>query len=373
MAGKSRLASTILLFAGVMLAMAGCKDDTPLRIGFLGGLTGRVADLGTAGRNGVILAVEERNLSGGINGRRVELLVRDDEQNPETGKREFLSLAAEKVEAVIGPMTSSIAVAVAPLAEEKGILLISPTVTTKTLMGKDDNFIRTVSVTTDYAGKSARYQREALGKKTFSAIYDIGNRAYTEDWFEDFKAAFEADGGSFIAAQTYKSGNNVIFGEMVQKLLKDKPDLLLIVANAVDAAMICQQVRKMDPWIGLAVSEWASTERFTELGGAATDNVYVAQFLDRNDKSQDYQRFLNAYKTRFNQEPGFAGMAGFDAARVVLDGLAAAKTGSTLKSTILGIKTFKGAQQELKIDLYGEADRKVYVTVVKDGGYNTVR
>ena len=77
-----------------------------MRIGFLGGLSGRVADLGIGGRNGAILAVEMRNLQGGINGGSIELIAEDDQQDAQVTKQAIAHRLARKVEAVIGPMTS---------------------------------------------------------------------------------------------------------------------------------------------------------------------------------------------------------------------------------------------------------------------------
>ena len=70
-----------------ILALAGCGRNDPIKIGLGGGLTGRVADRGIAGRDGVILAVEEKNSAGGIDGRLVELLVKDDRQDPVVAAR----------------------------------------------------------------------------------------------------------------------------------------------------------------------------------------------------------------------------------------------------------------------------------------------
>lgn len=61
--------------------LAGCSPPKPLRIGFLGGLSGRAADLGVSGRNGVTIAIELRNQAGGIKGRMVKLLAEDDQQD----------------------------------------------------------------------------------------------------------------------------------------------------------------------------------------------------------------------------------------------------------------------------------------------------
>ena len=67
--------AALLLVLGLV---SGCGPREPVRVGFLGGLSGRVADLGEAGRNGAQIAVEEVNRAGGIDGRQIQLIVRDD-------------------------------------------------------------------------------------------------------------------------------------------------------------------------------------------------------------------------------------------------------------------------------------------------------
>lgn len=362
----------LVLCMAVCGMLASCQRQEPLRIAFIGGLTGRVADLGVAGRNGVQLAVEQRNAAGGVNGRPVELVVRDDEQNPETARRVIGELITQNIELIIGPMTSSVAMAVMPQINASKSILLSPTVTTTELGGKDDNFLRVIASTTDYASKNARYQYEKLGTRTVAAIYDIGNKSYTESWLTDFRTEFVRLGGKIVFTKPFQSGKDTVFQPMVQELLSVKPDLVLIVTNAVDSALICQQVRKRAPGQRIAMSEWASTERFTELAGTAAEGVLVAQFLDRNDASRRYRDFLAAYHDRFKQEPGFAGVAGYDAALVALEAIAIRSKGDSIKDTIISRKRFQGVQQVLNINRYGDADRKTFVTMIHGNAYITV-
>jgi branched-chain amino acid transport system substrate-binding protein len=363
---------TIWILLGTAIFTSSCGKPEPIRIGFVAGLSGRVADLGVAGRNGAILAIEQKNKAGGIKGRPIELLVRDDKQHPETAKQVVSELLNQNVDAIIGPMTSSMAMVAVPLANAKNIVMVSPTVTTTNLAGMDDNFIRVISTTKDYAAKTARYQFEKLDRRTFSAIYDINNRAYTESWLSNFRKAFEAFGGSMLAATAFRSGEDAVFFEAAQKLLSVSPDFVLIITNAVDAALICQQLHKFDQKVSIVLSEWASTERLIELGGATTEGAYIAQFLDRNDTSQQYLKFRQAYQERFGQEPGFAGMAGYDAGIVVLKALTDQKPGESLKGAILNKKIFQCVQQSITIDRYGDADRNTFVTVIRNGKYITI-
>lgn len=367
-----RVAVSSLLIIASLLPLAACQKQKPVRIGFVAGLTGKVADLGVGGRNGVQLAIEQRNAAGGINGRPVELIVRDDEQNPDKARQVVGELISQNIELIIGPMTSSMAMAVLPHINASRSILLSPTVTTNDLGGLDDNFLRVCSVTTNYASKIARYQYEKLGTRTVAAIYDVDNKSYTDSWLNCFRTAFSELGGKVILVRSFRSGKESVFHPLAKELIAAKADTVLIISNAVDSAMICQQLRSLAPGQRINLSEWASTERFMELAGTAAEGVVVSQFLDRNMTVPRYQEFLAAYRARFKQEPGFAGVAGYDAALVALEAYAVRKQGESLKSVIVSRKSFQGVQQPLTIDRFGDADRKTFVTVIRAGQYITV-
>jgi branched-chain amino acid transport system substrate-binding protein len=355
--------STLLLY--------GC-DREPIRIGFVGGMSGRVADLGVGGRNGALLAVEQRNAQGGINGRPVELIIRDDEQNAETAGKVTRDLVGRNVEAIIGPMTSSMAHAIVPIVNAAKMTTVSPTVTTTELSGLDDYFLRVLPDTSTYAPKSARFHFEKSGLHRAAIIYDSGNSSYTVSWLTGFRKTFERLGGSVVAVNAFKSGENVAFAPLVHDQLRHKPDLVVLVCSAVDAALLCQQIRKLDHRITISVSEWGSTERFIELGGTAVEGVYFAQFLDHGNTTPRYRSFLTSYRRRFGQDPGFSGLAGYDAATVVLDALAARKKGVSLKSVILSHGPYQGVQREIVLNRFGDTDSSTFITVVKNGRFVTL-
>lgn len=361
----------ILVLACIPLLLNGCERE-PVSIGFVGGISGRVADLGVGGRNGVLLAVEERNAHGGIDDRTVELIIRDDEQNPETAGKVASELVGLKVEAIIGPMTSSMAQAIVPIVNKARMVTVSPTVTTAELSGLDDYFLRVLPDTQSYAPKSAHFHFGKLGLRRAAIIYDSGNRSYTESWMTAFRKAFEGLGGSIVAVNSFKSGGSVAFSPIVRDLIRHRPDLVVLVCNAVDAALLCQQVRKLAPSVVISVSEWSSTERFIELGGASVEGVYIAQFVDYGNETPRYRNFLAAYRKRFGQDPGFSGIAGYDAANLVLDALTRQKEGIPLKDAILATGLYQGVQRKIVLNRFGDSESTTYITVVKDGRFLTL-
>lgn len=362
----------LIIAAGLGAMIISCSPPKPIQIGFVGGLSGRVADLGIAGRNGAQLAVELRNQAGGVIGRPVELIIRDDEQKPEVAERVTRELIAQGVVAIVGPMTSAMAMRMTPIANDAKVIMMSPTVTTNDLSGQDDYFFRTTSATRAIAAKSALYQRNAQHLQRVAAVYDLGNKAYTESWLGDFRDAFTQNGGEMIKVLSFESGSGAAFLPIARDLLADPVDGVVIIANSVDTALLCQQIRKLDSRMPIVVAEWGATERLVELGGKTVEGVTAAQLFDRNSAAPSYQAFHQSYRDRFRQEPGFGGVTAFDAANVVLDALAKQPLGQNLKQTVLAMRRFTGIQNPVVFDDFGDAKRETFITKISGGQFIVV-
>ena len=339
------------------LLMMGCGSKDPIRIGFVGGTSGRVADLGISGRDAVQLAVEACNREGGINGRLVQLLIRNDEQNPDLARKAVKALIEQGVVAIVGPMTSDMGMAVVPILNEARMANVSPTVTTQKLSGLDDYFLRVSSTTREYAGKSARYHVKSGTMRRIAATYALSNRSFCENWLENFAAIFTKNSGEIIATIGFSTDQGRTLLDVARELLAAGPDGILIVANSMDSALLCQQIRKLDQTIPITLADWGATERLLELGGNAVEGVTVVQTFDRDSPAPRYQKFRRAYLDRYHREPGFPGVYSHDAIQVVLTALRDQKKNQSLKQTILAIKTFEGLQGAFSFDAFGDVKR----------------
>jgi branched-chain amino acid transport system substrate-binding protein len=356
-----------ILATGALLTA--CAPPEPVRIGFLGGLSGRVADLGIAGRDGAILAVEQRNAGGGVKGRTIELLVEDDQQDATIAQEAAGRLIARGVVAIVGPMTSAMAVAVVPQLNASSVVMVAPTVTTNLLTAIDDQFLRVVAPTAAHVGKSAGHYYRELGMRRAVVVFDQRNKAYAASWAEDFRRAFEEAGGRVADEIGFDSSEAPRFEALAARVLDRRPDGVVIVANSVDTALLVQKLRRRDATLAIGTSEWAATERLIELGGRAVEGVVVAQYVDRDSKAPAWLAFRDAYRQRFGIEPGFAGLTAFDATNVVLDALAAQKPGRSLKQTIIERREFAGAQSPIRFDAHGDTFRDTYLAVIRDGAF----
>ncbi len=369
---KSRLPCIIfiILFSCIILS---CTKEEPVKIGYAGGLTSRVAGLGIAGRDGVMLAVEEINGTGGINGRHVKLLVKDDKQDAKVAVKVDEELIAEGAAAIIGHMTSSMSMKGVPVANKNKILMLSPTTSTNELTGIDDYFFRIYPASALTAKRLAEHVFNNMGHKRVTVIYDIRNRAHTESWYLSFKKEFEANGGAIIAAETYTSGPDTRFMELARKVSARDTDALFILANAMDTAMLCQQLVKIGKTLPIVTSEWSATEDVLEFGGKAVEGMTFFHTFDKANKNPRFLKFREAFKKRFGYEAGFASAHAYDAAQVLFRALGKSDDPTMLRETIKEIESFQGLQGELTFDQFGDVKRQHILMTIQNGQFKAMK
>nr|WP_319393565.1 ABC transporter substrate-binding protein [uncultured Desulfobacter sp.] len=344
-----------LMFA--CISMPACDSKTPVKIGFIAGMSGRVADLGIAGLDAVQMCIEKANKEGGIHGHRIQLVIKDDRHDPDVARQAAEELIREGVAAIIGPMTSQMGMAVTPIFNKHRILCVAPTVSTQKLFGIDDYFFRVVpsvrintAVSADYHIKSGDITRAAV-------IYDVGNKSYTQSWLENFKEIFTKGSGEIVSIIPYDTKENNPFEDIAKKALALDINGILIIANSMDVALLCQQIRKTNKTVNITIADWGATEQLLEFGGKAVEGVTVVQTFDREHPAPAYQAFRKAYIKQLGREPGFPGVNGYDAAHVVITALKKQQRGEDLKKTVLSIRRFEGLQGLLVFDDYGDMTR----------------
>lgn len=355
------------LFLGLGL-LACTPDRSPVRIGFIGGLTDRNADNGQSGHNGVILAVEEFNRAGGLDGRMVELIAKDDAQNRETAARSARELVEAKVEAVIGPFTSGMAEVIVPITGKAGIFQVSPTITSMAFYGKDDNLFRINRTTRDNALDYARVM-VGRGQKAVAVAYDTRNRNFTESWLGEFREAVKGRGGRVVVEVPYESSADTDFADVVRRLRAGRPDSLFFISGALDVARLAQQARIQAPELPIGASEWAATEQLIELGGKVVEGLLIVQNYNRDDESPRFREFSDAYFKRFQRSPGYSSVSAYDAATVVLTALKNRRKDESLKAAALRSGPYQGLQQVITFDANGDTQRKVFFTEIREGRY----
>ncbi len=353
----------------IIFFVLGCETNKPIKIGFVGGLTGRHYDLSVSGRNGAMLAVEETNKKGGINGRKIELIVKDDKNDPEVAVKVDRELIDEGVIAIVGHMTSHITKAALPLINEKRVLMISPTVASPIFDKIDDFFIKASPSLTAEALNIADFAVNNKKIKKIAVIYNLSNKAYSEEWLLRFKSNFERLGGKVIASVGFNSNENPSFARLAHKALASSPHGIVIIANALDTAIICQQIRKINSNVQLFSSLWGMTTDILRHGGSAVENLVFSPIHNPTDTTQAYIEFKKNYTERFGREPDFAAIKSYDSINIILSVIQETQDMTDIKKAILKKKKFKGIQGDFEINEYGDVQLKLFLIAVKDNKF----
>ena len=358
------------------LALVACGEDvstpTPIRLGVIVDVSGPSASLGIAGRNGMQLAVEEANANGGIQGRPIELLYRDDGFDPQQAKRAAEELIAAKVDAALGPMTSTIAEQLAPQFTAAGILLMGATPLSPLLAGRDDQFFRTLSHTNPDARDIVTHLQQQYGLRRVNVIIELSNHTFTRPWLVDFEQHLRSAGGTIDAVVEFNRDPETDFAALAQRALANQPAAVVLVSSALDTALLATQLRQRDPELKLATPGWAAADALLEMGGRAVEGIITAQSFDMNDQSKAFVDFKQRYQARFAQGIDTAAITAYNATRVLLEALQQRLPGEQPKQTLLRIRKFQGLQHLIVFDDFGDSDSRLYPMVVRDGRFRSL-
>ncbi|AKN30570.1 ABC transporter substrate-binding protein [Clostridium carboxidivorans P7] len=361
----------ILLFAFIAWTIfMKTASKKPIIIGFDAQLTGKQSEIGVQERNGVQLAVEKINALGGINGRKIQLMIRDDLGMPEQAKKMDSDLIKLGAVAIIGHATSEETLAGVKMANDSKEIMIGPTVSTPKLTGIDDYFFHVYPSFNESSKAFAEYIYKKNNLKQMCIIYDTDNKAYSEDYVEIFENKFKSLGGNINEEISFSSKSQSDFSSLLSKLNDSKPQGIFIIASDIDTAMIAQKIRAMNLSLPLYASSWAQTPTLITNGGTAVEGMKVEQCYVPNSKSQVFKDFQDKYKTRFGNEPSFGAAFGYEAASMLTDALKrneGKKKG--LKEQILKNSNPRGIMDSFSVDKLGDTKIPFYLSSINGGQF----
>ncbi|MDZ5723738.1 ABC transporter substrate-binding protein [Acetobacterium sp. K1/6] len=362
----------IVFFIGALI-FSSCSHQQPLIIGFSAGLTGSASEMGVNGRNGLMMAVEEINAGGGVNGRLVEVRIKDDQNNQETALAVDQELYDEGVSFIIGHMTSNMAKLSLPFVNENNLLMISPTMSSYELVDQDDHFISVVS-SNDVEAKFLVENILENGGKQIAVIYESQNKAYTGTIKDLIAADLVKNGGRIIYEESFQSGSNPEYLEISNRVLNSNPDTILILGSSFDSAMFSQQFYKAGKQVPIYLSLWAMNNDLILQGGNSVEGVYIPSLLDTDSQNPAYLNFRESYRNKYGAEPTFAAIYAYEAAMILFDAMETEKSlePETIKAAIIKKETHQGLQDKIIIDQYGDASRTLYHYIIQDGQFKKV-
>ncbi len=363
----------LCLVSAVLLSFAGCSGKAPIRIGFSGCLTGFSAGIGVNGRYGAELAVEDINAAGGINGRPLELLVRDDRNDPAVALAMDKELHEAGVAAIVGHMTSDMGSTTIPWINEAHVLMMSPTMADPTLTGQDDWFFRVIPENVEQARRVSQGMHD-LGLQRVAVLYENKNLAYSQRLAEAFDADFRARGGTISLMQSFTAESAGDFDPLLDALDETAPDAVFFIASSDRTVLFLQMRAKRSATCKVFLAMWSFSGGFLSQAGSTAESIYLIDVVDPHAQTPAYLAFVDAYRRKYGETPNFASVFGYEAVMVLAEAMRSASgrpDAVAIRKAILQKRTFQGLQGDLVFTPDGDVDRETFLFIVKNGAVET--
>jgi len=342
------------LFAAGLALSCGAEKPTAtqsIEIGFFGALTGPQATFALSGRNGAKLAIEEINRSGGVLGKKLELLVEDDRNEPSEAASAVSKLITQNhVVALIGENASSRSLAAAPIAQSYQVPMVSPSSTNVEVTKKGDYIFRVCFIDPNQGKALALFARQTLHAQTAATLIDAKSD-YSVGLAQAFRTEFTAQGGTIIAELKYAEGDSDFHAQLTAIQAK-RPDVLFVPGYYTDAGLIARQARGLGIQATLLGADGWDSPKLVEIGGAAVDGAYFSNHYSVDDPSPAVRTFVDAFQKAYGAEPDSIAALSYDAARLVADAIrrAGSTEGKRVRDALASTKDFSGVTGSITMD-----------------------
>jgi branched-chain amino acid transport system substrate-binding protein len=324
---KVAIISVIAALFVAAVAVTGCakKDTGTIKIGTILPISGPVSAYGIQTRDAVLLAFDEINAAGGVLGKKLELIAEDDEASPEKSANAWKKLtSADKVNVIIGALTSKCSLAITSLSQAKKIVQISTSSTNDTVTDAGDFIFRACYNDSFQGVVVAQFAFETLKGKKAAILTDISND-YSVGLTENFKAKFESLGGQIVAAEAYNSGDKD-FNAQLTKIKSAGPDVIFLPDYYNTVSLIAKQVRAQGMMVPLLGADgW---DEITNNAGDEALNGFYSNHYSPDSDDPAVKKFVAAYKAKYGQDPNALAALGYDTAYLVAEAIKNAGTAS---------------------------------------------
>ncbi|HET9525691.1 MAG TPA: ABC transporter substrate-binding protein [Pyrinomonadaceae bacterium] len=373
------LQKIILPFVLVLLALAfSCSreksentnqpDRSTIKIGYFGDLSGPTFNFGQSGINGVLMATDQINQSGGINGRRIDVVITDDKGSPEEAARLTAKLIdQDKVVAIIGGGTSGNSRAAAPRAQSSHVPLIAPSSTDPAVTLVGDYIFRACFVDEFQGEVMASFAFNSLKAQKAAILYDF-NSPYGRGLTNFFQDSFKRLGGLIVNEQSYTQGDDDFRGQL-SSIRASEPDVIYIPGYYGDVTLIAKQARQLGLTQPLLGGDGWDAPELWQLGGDALNGSYISTHYSVDDPSPAIRSFVEEYMRRYgNLAPDAHAALAYDATHILFDAINRAGTtdGPKLRDALGKTKDFNGVTGMISMDAQRNAVKPAVVLKLMD-------
>lgn len=368
------LAVAAVLVSG-LIAGCGSKSDKDLKIGMIYELTGNTASYGTSAANGAKLAFKEINAAGGVLGKQIQLVTADNKGEPsESANAMSKVISQNKVVAITGFTVSSCGIAASAVAEANKIpfvaaATVNPRVTVDERTGKVKEYTFRACFIDSFQGTvGANFALNGLKAKRTAVMTDTSSD-YSKGLADVFKSTYTKAGGNIVGEESYLQKDQD-YKPILTKIKAQNPDLIYIPGYYEDVGKIIKQARELGMNMPVLGGDAWDSPVLVEMGGAqALNNTFFTNFYSIEDKNPVSNAFVESYRKEYGKTPDSMAAMGYDAAKLLVDGIKRANSteAGKIKDALSATKKFSSVSGEMSLNENHDAVRGVVIIELKDG------
>lgn len=338
-------------------------------IGEYGSLTGPEATFGQSTHNGIMMALEEVNAAGGVNGRQVRIRTEDDQSKPEEAANAVAKLISQNnVIAVLGEVASSNTLAAAPISQANKVPMVTPSSTNPRVTQVGDYIFR-VCYIDPYQGEAlAQFVMNDLKMNRAAILRDVKSD-YSMGLADYFKRTFESLGGRIVADQSYSKGDND-FKAQLTAIRAAQPQTIFIPGYYTDIGQIAIQARDLGIDQPLVGGDGWESPKLLEIGGRALEGSFYSNHYHADDPSPIVRGFVEKYAQRYGVKPDALAALGYDAMKVLAEAMkrAANLDGPSIRDEIAKTADHQGVTGSITLGAdRNPENKKLVVMEIKEG------
>jgi branched-chain amino acid transport system substrate-binding protein len=357
----------LALGAGALAASLTAQDT--IKIGEFASMTGANASFGRQSHNGTQLAIDEINAAGGVLGRRLQLILEDDQSTAGQAATAVQKLIAQdKVVALLGEVASSKSLEAAPIAQRNKIPMISPASTNPKVTETGDYVFRVCFIDPFQGTVMAKYAL-SKGWKRVAVLTDV-KQDYSVGLAEFFVKHFTANGGTIVRDQKYSSGDKE-FRAQITSIKGANPDAVFVPGYYGEVALIGKQARLLGLNVPLLGGDGWMGESLLPVAAGALDGSFFSAHFSPDDTRPAVQAFVRSYRAKYNSAPDDMAALGYDSAIILAEAIK--RAGSTdsakLRDAIAATRNHAGITGVITLNAQRNADKSAVILTIDKGGF----
>lgn len=351
------------------------EDENTIKLGLNFELSGAVAQYGQACVDGIKMAVDEVNADGGVLGKKIKLVSKDNSSKQEEAVSVATTLATkDNVIAILGPATSGATKATIPISNKYSIPVISGSATADDVTfsnGKLNPFIYRICFNDSFQGQvMGSFAANELKLKN-AVILSDNSMDYSKGLADVFSTTYKKLGGTIVATENFSSKNSD-FSSVLTKIKSQKFDVIYLPAYYEEVGRMIKQARAMGINQPILGADGYDDTRINEVVGnnSYLNNVYFTNHYSKEDTSDTVVNFIKNFKAKNkNKTPNAFNALGYDLAKFVVDAIKRAGTAdkASLNKALGDTKQFDGVTGSFSVDEKHNPVKSTVIIKLVDG------